>query len=95
VQTSDGSLRWDTGTETTDNGTNEGRSNSTNVPAGTVLAPNKIAEATATALPSQSDHNSQIVQLAPVHGYLNLHTTASTQGSSQTCHVSVMAFAAG
>jgi hypothetical protein len=32
------------------------------------------------------------VQLAPVHGYLNVHTTASTQSSSQTCHVSVMGF---
>ena len=31
----------------------------------------------------------------PMHGYLNLHTTASTQASSQTCHVSVMGFAAG
>jgi hypothetical protein len=56
------------------------------------LAPTKIAEAVATPGGSQSDHNSQITELAPARGYLNLHTTASTQSSAQTCHVSVMAF---
>jgi hypothetical protein len=94
VLPSDGSLRWDTGTEITENSTNEVRSNSVNVPAGGVLAPAPVADATATVT-SQSDHHSEIVELAPVRGYLNLHTTASTQNSSQTCHVSVMAFAAG
>jgi len=92
VTTSDGSLRWDVGTEATDNSTNEGRSTSINVPAGTVLAPTQIAGAMATSGGSQSDHNSEIVELAPARGYLNLHTTASTQSSTQTCHVSVMAF---
>jgi hypothetical protein len=95
VLPSDGSLRWDTGTEITENSTNEVRSTSVNVPAGSVVAPTPVAEARATSGGSQADHNSQITQLAPVHGYLNLHTTASTQSSSQTCHVSVMAFAAG
>ena len=92
VLTSDGSLRWDTGTETTDNGTNEGRSSSVNAPAGTILAPTPIAEVKATSGGHQSDHNSQIVELAPARGYLNIHTTASTENSTQTCHVSVMAF---
>jgi hypothetical protein len=95
VLPSDGSLRWDVGTEATDNGTNEGRSTSINAPAGTVLSPTQIAGATATSGGSQADHHSQITELAPVRGYLNLHTTASTQGSAQTCHVSVMSFTAG
>jgi len=95
VLPSDGSLSWDIGTETTDNGTNGSRSSSLDVPAGTILEPTQVSAATATSGGSQSDHNSQIVQLAPVHGYLNVHSTASTQSSSQTCHVSVMAFAAG
>jgi hypothetical protein len=95
VLPSDGSLRWDVGTEATDNGTNAGRSTSTNVPPGSVLVPTQIAGATATSGGSQSDHNSQIVELAPSRGYLNLHTTASTESSTQTCHTSVMAFPAG
>jgi hypothetical protein len=95
VLPSDGSLRWDVGTEATDNGTNEGRSTSTNAPPGTVLSPTQVAGATAEAGGRQSDHNSQIVELAPDRGYLNLHTTASTQNSTQTCHVSVMAFPSG
>lgn len=95
VLPSGGSLRWDTGTEASDNGTNEGRSSSINAPVGTVLAPTQIAGATATSGGSQSDHNSQIVELAPARGYLNLHITASTQSSAQTCHASVMAFTAG
>jgi hypothetical protein len=95
VLPSDGSLRWDVGTEASDNGTNVGRSTSVNQPAGTVLAPTQIAGATATSGGSQSDHNSQIVELAPARGYLNIHTTASTQSSTQTCHVSVMAFPSG
>jgi hypothetical protein len=94
VSTSDGSLRWDVGTEATDPPTNEGRSTSINAPPGTVIAPLPIAAATATAGGSSSDHNSQIVELAPERGYLNLHITASTQNSAQTCHVSVMAFPA-
>jgi hypothetical protein len=94
VSTSDGSLRWDVGTEATDPPTNEGRSTSVNAPPGTVIAPLPIAAATATAGGSSSDHNSQIVELAPERGYLNLHITASTQNSAQTCHVSVMAFPA-
>jgi hypothetical protein len=95
VVTSNGSLRWDVGTEATDNSTNEGRSTSVNAPVGTILAPTQIAGATANAGGSQSDHNSQIVELAPARGYLNLHVTASTQNSTQTCHVSVMAFPSG
>jgi hypothetical protein len=95
VLPSDGSLRWDVGTEVSDNSTNEGRSTSINLPAGTVLAPTQIAGAAATSGGSQSDHNSQIVELAPARGYLNIHTTASTQSSTQTCHVSVMAFPSG
>jgi hypothetical protein len=92
VLPSNGSLRWDSGTETTDTSTNEGLSTSINLPAGTVLAPMQIAEAKATSGGHQSDYNSQIVELAPARGYLNIHTTASTQNSTQTCHVSVMAF---
>lgn len=92
VLPSDGSLRWDVGTEATDDSTNSVRSTSTNVPPGSVLVPTQVAGATAASGGSQSDHNSQIVQLAPSRGYLNLHTTASTQSSTQTCHVSVMAF---
>lgn len=92
VLPSDGSLRWDVGTESTDNSTNSVRSTSTNVPPGSVLVPTQVAGATANSGGSQSDHNSQIVELAPSRGYLNLHTTASTQSSTQTCHVSVMAF---
>ncbi len=95
VLPSDGSLRWDVGTEATDNGTNAGRSTSTNAPPGTVLSPTQVAGATAEAGGGQSDHNSQIVELAPARGYLNLHTTASTQSSAQTCHVSVMWFPSG
>lgn len=95
VLPSDGSLRWDVGTEATDNSTNSVRSTSTNVPPGSVLLPTQVAGATANSGGSQSDHNSQIVELAPARGYLNLHTTASTQSSTQTCHVSVMAFPAG
>jgi hypothetical protein len=92
VLPSDGSLRWDVGTETTDNETNAVRSTSVNQPPGTVLAPELIAAATATTGGSRSDHHSQVIELAPARGYLNLHTTASTQSSTQTCHVSVMAF---
>jgi hypothetical protein len=88
-----GALRWDVGTELTDNSTNTVRSASTNVPPGTVLSPTQVAAATATVT-SQSDHHSEITELAPERGYLNLHTTASTQNSAQTCHVSVMAFPA-
>jgi hypothetical protein len=95
VSTSDGSLRWDVGTEATDPPTNEGRSTSINAPLGTVITPLPIAAATATPGGSSSDHNSQIVELAPERGYLNLHITASTQNTTQTCHVSVMAFPAG
>jgi hypothetical protein len=91
LQTSDGSLRWDVGTEVTENGTIEGRSTNVNKPMGTILVPTLVAGATATA-GNASDHHSEIVQLAPVHGYLNVHTTASTQSSAQTCHVSVMGF---
>jgi len=93
VLTSDGSLRWDIGTESTDAGTNEGRASNLNVPAGTILAPTVVAGTTATA-GNSSDHNSQVVQLAPVRGYLNVHTAASTVGG-QTCHISLMTFAAG
>lgn len=89
-----GSLRWDVGTELTDNGVNTVRSTSTNAPAGSVLTPTLIAVATANSGGSQSDHQSEVVELAPQRGYLNLHTTASTQSSAQTCHVSVMAFGA-
>ncbi len=92
VLPSDGSLRWDVGTEMTDNSTNLVRSTSTNAPPGSVLEPTKVAEARANSGGSQADHNSQIVELAPARGYLNLHTTASTQSSTQTCHVSVMSF---
>ena len=96
VTTSDGSLRWDVGTEATDppTPTNEGRSTSINAPPGTVTAPLPVAAATATPGGSSSNHNSQIVELGPERGYLNLHITASTQNSAQTCHVSVMAFPA-
>jgi hypothetical protein len=94
VLPSDGSLRWDTGTEVTDNSTNEVRSTSTNVPPGTVMVPTLVSAAKATSGGSQADHHSQIVELAPARGYLNIHTTASTQSSSQICHVSVMAFGA-
>jgi hypothetical protein len=94
VSTSDGSLRWDVGTEATDPPTNEGRSTSINAPLGTVITPLPVAAATATSGGSSSNHNSQIVELAPERGYLNLHITASTQNSAQTCHVSVMAFPA-
>jgi hypothetical protein len=94
VLPSDGSLRWDVGTEGTDNSTNFSRSTSTNVPPGSVLVPTEIAAATANSGGSQSDHNSQVVELAPERGYLNLHTTASTQSAAQTCHLSVMAFSA-
>jgi hypothetical protein len=90
-----GSLRWDVGTELTDNGTNTVRSTSVNAPAGSVLSPTQIAAAAATAGASQSDHHSEVVELAPDRGYLNLHTTASTQSSTQTCHVSVMALPSG
>lgn len=93
VQTSDGSLHWDLGAESTDGSTNLGRSASLNVPAGTLLTPTQLGAATATAGGSSSEHNSQVVQLAPVRGYLNLHETASTQAGTQTCHVSVLAFA--
>jgi hypothetical protein len=71
------------------------RSTSTNLPPGSILVPTQVAGATAASGGSQSDHNSQIVELAPARGYLNLHTTASTQSSTQTCHASVMAFPAG
>jgi Collagen triple helix repeat (20 copies) len=94
VLPADGSLRWDVGTELTDNGTNTVRSTSTNAPAGSVLTPTPIAAATAHSGGSQSDHHSEVTELAPQRGYLNLHTTASTQNSTQTCHVSVMAFPA-
>jgi hypothetical protein len=90
---SDGSLRWDVGTVGTDNSTSFSRSTSTNVPPGSILVPGQIAEAVA-GVTSQSDHNSQITELAPGRGYVNLHTTASTQGGTQTCHVSVMSFPA-
>ena len=89
-----GALRWDVGTELTDNGTNTVRSTSTNAPAGSVLTPTPIAAATANSGGSQSDHHSEVTELAPQRGYLNLHTTASTQGGTQTCHLSVMAFPA-
>ncbi len=95
ISTSDGSLRWDIGGESTDGSTNVGRGASLDVPAGILLTPMQLGGATATAGGSSSEHNSQIVQLAPVRGYLNLHETASTQSSTQTCHVSVMAFASG
>lgn len=93
VVTSDGSLRWDFGTEATDAGTNEGRAASINAPAGTILAPTVIAGTTAAA-GSSSDHNSQVVQLAPVRGYMNVHTAASAV-TAQTCHISLMIFASG
>lgn len=95
VSTSDGSLRWDIGTESTEGVTSEGRSISINFPAGTFLTPKVIAGATAAAGESQSDHNSQVVQLAPVRGYLNVHSTASTVGGAQTCHATLMTFASG
>jgi len=95
VLTGDGSLRWDIGSESTDGSTNMGRAANLNVPAGTLLTPTQFGAATATAGGSSSDHNSQIVQLAPVRGYLDLHEIASTQNSAQTCHVSVLAFASG
>jgi hypothetical protein len=95
VSTSDGSLRWDVGTEATDPpAPSEGRSSSINAPPGTVIAPLLVAAATAPPGGSSADHNSQIVELAPERGYLNLHITASTQNSIQSCHVSVMSFPA-
>jgi hypothetical protein len=94
VLPSGGGLRWDVGVEATDNSTDSARSASTNVPPGSILVPTQVGGATANAGGSQSDHNSQIVELAPARGYLNLHTTASTQSSAQSCHVSVMAFPA-
>ena len=78
VLPADGSLRWDVGTELTDNGTNAARSTSVNAPAGTVLAPTPIAAATAE-VGQKSDHHAEVTELAPERGYLNLHTTASTQ----------------
>jgi hypothetical protein len=95
VSTSDGSLRWDVGTEASDPPEpSEGRSTSVNAPPGTVIAPLPVAAATAAPGGNSSNHNSQIVELAPERGYLNLHITASTQNSVQTCHASVMAFPA-
>jgi hypothetical protein len=88
-----GALRWDVGTELSDNAVNSVRSTSVNVPPGTVLSPTPIAEAKANG-GGQSDHHSEVTELAPERGYLNLHTTASTANSAQTCHVSVMAFPA-
>lgn len=93
--TSDGSLRWDTGTELTDNGADNARANSVDVPPGTIAAPAEVGEALAEAGGNKADHNSQIVELAPARGYLNVHTTASTLNSAQTCHISVMSFPAG
>jgi hypothetical protein len=91
VLPSDGSLRWDTGTEVTDNGTKEGRSTSINLPVGTVTTPLMFAAGVATSGGGRSDHNSEIVQLEPTRGYLNVHTAAATT-PSQACHVSIMAF---
>jgi hypothetical protein len=88
-----GALRWDVGTELSDNAVDTVRSTSVNVPAGTVLSPTPIAEAKANG-GGQSDHHSEVTELAPERGYLNLHTTASTANSAQTCHVSVVAFPA-
>jgi hypothetical protein len=96
ISTSDGSLRWDVGTEASDDGTSEGRSTSINVPPGSILAPMTVAAAVAPATGGRSDHNSQIVELGPGRGYLNLHVTATTTTGppTQTCHVSVMSFPA-
>jgi hypothetical protein len=56
VLTSDGSLRWDIGTESTEGVTTEGRSVSSNKPMGTILAPTLIAGATATVGGAQTCH---------------------------------------
>ena len=93
IQTADGSLHWDLGSESTDNGVSLGRAASLNAPAGTVSTPTQFGEAHANSGGSSADHNSQIVQLGPTRGYLNLHEIASTQGGHQTCHVSIMGFA--
>src|SRR5262249_6124649 len=92
VVTSDGSLRWDTGTEATDNGTNPARSTSATPQGGSLLVRVEVASAPADPTDPQSDHQSEIIQLKPLPAYLNLHTAATTAGSSQTCHFSVMAF---
>lgn len=93
IQTSDGSLRWDVGTEETDNGVEKGRSASTNQPVGTIVAPTLVAGGTAE--PGEKiDHNSQVVQMKPTPGYLSVHTTASTS-PTQGCHVSILSFPSG
>jgi hypothetical protein len=88
-------LNWDEAASATPTPTNEGRSTSINAPPGTVTAPFPMAAGTATPGGSSANHNSQIVELAPERGYLNLHITASTQNTTQICHVSVMSFPAG
>jgi hypothetical protein len=97
LSTSDGSLKWDYGTETLDNGTESARANSIDVPPGTITSPLVVAEVTAEGGGKKSDHNSEAVQLSPVRGYLNVHTAATTSTSppAQTCHFSVMGFPSG
>jgi hypothetical protein len=97
VATSDGSLQWDVGTEASDNGVESGRATSIDFPAGTILSPTPVAGAAVSPGNSKSDHNSQIVALRPVRGYLNLHSgaTITLSPAALTCHLSVMAFPSG
>ncbi len=97
VMTSDGSLRWDYGGEFTDNGTSSTAANNVDLPAGTITSPQAIASASAEAGGSKSNHNSQVVQLGPEPGYLNVHSTAETTTGPTTekCHLSILAFPAG
>jgi len=97
VMTSDGSLRWDYGGEFTDNGTSSTAANNVDLPAGTISSPQLVGSASAEAGGSKSNHNSQVVQLGPEPGYLNVHSTAETTTGPTTekCHLSILAFPAG
>lgn len=94
IATSDGSLNWDFGSQHSDNGTDTSFASHVAVPPGTITSPLEFAEAKAEAGGNKSDHNSEVVQLAPEPGYLNVHTAAETPTSpaAQKCHFSVLAF---
>lgn len=93
-KTSNGSFRADD-IVIQDDATNDHSTNtvSVNFPVDTFISPTVLDEVTTTTgtLPAASDHEIDIVQLAPQPGYitLHLHAEATTAPASQTCHLSI------
>ena len=94
LKTTDGSFKGDNAVIQDDTGAHSTNTVISRIPAGTLLSPtfiDSVTTDTGASLPNEADHNTEIVQLAPMPGYIILHENvlATTSPAAQTCHLSI------